>query len=498
MFFSSLDNSKPRSVLIPIIFFIFFDCVALTLNFWISYNLTENAIAINIAGRQRMLSQRMTKALFQLINNVSQPSQAHDNQVILSEFNNAVFLFDQTLTSFWSGGETLGGNLKPTQIKAITAENARINLAQGNQLWGQMKQQLLPLINNPLPANASHIQQARISLEKNNLALLKLMNDLTLSLEQNSAKEARYLRLLQSLVLILALVNFSVVCIRLLTNLKSSKKHSSSLDLVINSVQTAVLLITSDSLIKSSNAAANYLFGFNKGDLIGTPVKHLLRKTKMDCMAIHRDGRTFKVQLNEQELVIDNQSLTVCSIIDISEQIKKEQELAQLAFHDPLTNLPNRLLLMERLNQELLRTKRTDTLTAVLFLDLDGFKAVNDTLGHDIGDKLLKHTSTRLKQCCREDDTVARLGGDEFVIILSPIQSITSVEKIADTIVHRVNQDFLIEQHTISIGVSIGISIYPKDHLEAELLLKYADEAMYKAKETGKNKYCLYSKTNLH
>ena len=128
---------------------------------------------------------------------------------------------------------------------------------------------------------------------------------------------------------------------------------------------------------------------------------------------------------------------------------------------------------------------------AVLFLDLDGFKEVNDRLGHDAGDQLLIQVGDRLKQACREDDTVSRLGGDEFTIILTAVRSPLSAEHVAKKIIRKINQDYLIYGVKVQIGVSIGISIYPKHHQEEEILMKYADDAMYEAKNTGKNCYVM-------
>lgn len=492
MVFFNLKQSKPRSVLFPIILFILFDCIALALNFWISFNLTENATAINLAGRQRMLSQRMTKTILQF----------DKNHPDLSEFKHSFDIFDKTLNSFWIGGETVGGDHTPIHIKAITTDSARTALSQGMQLWKKIKPQLLPLLDNPTKAHSKQIKRAKDSLNQHNIQLLKIMNDLTLSLEQKSAREAATLRHILTFILILALFNFFVVCRLLLTNIKFSEKNAHSLNLILNSVQTAIILHTEKGIIKSANTAATQLFNYEKNSLDNIPIDKLLHPNEADTLnnsdfiAVKHDGSTFKAFVSKQLLHVNNQSLTVCSVTDISQQKKKEKKLLKLAFHDTLTGLPNRLLLMERLKQELLHTKRNSSLAAILFLDLDGFKTVNDSFGHDLGDQLLQRVAERLQQCCREDDTVARLSGDEFVIILSPIQSVLSIKKIASSIIHKMNENFLIKQHCIHVGASIGISIYPEDHLEAEFLLKYADKAMYNSKQAGKNRYSLYSEHN--
>lgn len=173
-------------------------------------------------------------------------------------------------------------------------------------------------------------------------------------------------------------------------------------------------------------------------------------------------------------------------------------ELKQRAFTDPLTGLPNRLLFEERLGQALLRADRANhrglqSRVAVLFVDLDGFKPVNDRLGHEAGDELLKQVGKRFQQCCREVDTVARYGGDEFVFILTGQQNQQSAKQTAKNIIESIHRTFQINQQSVRIGTSIGIAIYPSDHTEAAWLIKLADDAMYLAKQQGKNRYAFAS-----
>lgn len=156
---------------------------------------------------------------------------------------------------------------------------------------------------------------------------------------------------------------------------------------------------------------------------------------------------------------------------------------------DSLTGLPNRKLLMGLLEQVLKKAKLKDSIVAVLFLDLDGFKNVNDTHGHEIGDLLLKNVAQRLTNCIRQSDTVARLGGDEFIILLCGAQDISNITKIADTIIQKLNEEFSINNTRINIGASIGISIFPDNATNPDEMLRMADKAMYEAKQHGKNHY---------
>ncbi len=179
---------------------------------------------------------------------------------------------------------------------------------------------------------------------------------------------------------------------------------------------------------------------------------------------------------------------------DISEHRRYEEQLVYQATHDPLTGLPNRTLLQDRLGQALaLEAFRRRTPLCVMFLDLDNFKKVNDTLGHTVGDMLLKAVANRLKNCVRGGDTVARLGGDEFIVVLPNVREVPDVVIVARKILDIFATPFLLMGHEIYITASIGIAIFPNDGETVDALLKNADAAMYHAKEQGKNNYQFYS-----
>jgi diguanylate cyclase (GGDEF)-like protein len=169
----------------------------------------------------------------------------------------------------------------------------------------------------------------------------------------------------------------------------------------------------------------------------------------------------------------------------IEERKQMEKEIMYCAYHDNLTRLPNRLLLMDHLNQAIMRMQRQRLFVAVLFLDLDRFKFVNDTMGHAVGDTLLKIVAKKLKDCVRQSDTVARLGGDEFVIILSDIEKKEDIFRTMKRIFSAFDSPISLQGKTVFISTSIGVSIYPDDGEDAETLIKNADIAMYKAKKEG-------------
>ncbi len=171
-----------------------------------------------------------------------------------------------------------------------------------------------------------------------------------------------------------------------------------------------------------------------------------------------------------------------------------QEQLIRKANYDDLTGLPNRILFLDRLSQSLLRARREKELVALLFIDLDHFKLVNDTLGHAAGDQLLRQTARRLTRCVREEDTVARLGGDEFTVILPGIDSGDDAVVMASKIVRKLNNPFTIDGQEVFATASIGITLYPADGEDAETIVKNADAAMYDAKENGRNNYRFYTR----
>ena len=178
---------------------------------------------------------------------------------------------------------------------------------------------------------------------------------------------------------------------------------------------------------------------------------------------------------------------------DITERRKVEETIQRMAYYDPVTGLPNRTLFNDRLTLAVAHAHRNKEMLAVLFLDLDRFKVVNDTLGHSVGDKLLRGVAGRLKTTVREGDTVARLGGDEFTLLLPKIKRVENMAKIAGKVLTSIKEPLKLDGHELHITTSIGIAVYPDDGSDAETLLKNADAAMYHAKEQGRDNYQFYT-----
>jgi len=183
----------------------------------------------------------------------------------------------------------------------------------------------------------------------------------------------------------------------------------------------------------------------------------------------------------------------IIQMADISDMKRSQDSMERLAFYDTLTNLANRRLYNDRLQKAINNSQRHKTWAALMYLDLDQFKRVNDTLGHDAGDSLLKHVASRLQQCVREQDTVSRPGGDEFTIILDGITTVSEASRVAENILEELRKPISIAGQQLVVTTSIGISLLPQDSLDAQTLMRNADMAMYKAKERGRNNYQFFT-----
>jgi len=282
----------------------------------------------------------------------------------------------------------------------------------------------------------------------------------------------------------------------------------------INQAADAIMITDVNGKIEYINPAFKEMTGFSGNELIGKSPS-LLKSGKQSLSfykrmwKIIKKGEAFKdIVINRRKngtLYYEEKTITpikeengnITSFIstghDITDRMEAQQELFHLAHHDALTGLPNRALLQDRLTQVLTRIKQNKRHIAVLFIDLDRFKIINDTLGHDTGDKLLKNVSERLVECVREGDTIARLGGDEFAVILNDVAKKEDIEPIAQKMLEQIATPFNIHQHELFISASIGIVFAPENGEETLTLLKKADKAMYLAKESGKNKFQFYT-----
>jgi diguanylate cyclase (GGDEF)-like protein/PAS domain S-box-containing protein len=274
----------------------------------------------------------------------------------------------------------------------------------------------------------------------------------------------------------------------------------------------AIAAMDQNHRIVAINDAFEKLFGYTSTDAIGQELDSLVAtpETLAESQDYTRrvvageqvygtgkrqrkDSSQVDVEIYGMPVIVEGKQVGILGLYqDISSRKQAEEQLQYMATHDLLTNLPNRFLFNDRLNQAVAKAKRTGRRFAVLFLDLDGFKEVNDRFGHQKGDGILQQVAHRLKGCLRASDTLARLGGDEFSLILEDIQDTRSTAAVPQKLLAALAEPFYLDEKEITITASIGVSLYPDDGDATDLLLTKADTAMYRAKELGGNTYVYF------
>ncbi len=289
---------------------------------------------------------------------------------------------------------------------------------------------------------------------------------------------------------------------------------------ILEQIHDSVISVDLNDIITYCNHGATLMHGYSKNELIGKSVymlypsdelqkakkinqdalqaqfcKHEIRKKTKSGKIIYVEI-SFSLLKDEDGCIIGttrySQDITKRKAIEEKLKLQTKQLNFQ-AFHDSLTMLPNRALFYDRLEQSIKEVERNHQACGLLFIDLDKFKQINDDLGHHIGDEVLKEVAKRLRRCIRKQDTLARLGGDEFVIILQNIKDSNAIAKIAQKIINTIYEIIIIDNMSLSISSSIGISLLPQDSTDKDDLIKYADRAMYCAKKNGSNNYRFYT-----
>lgn len=479
-----------RIAIIAIALFLLFDFTALALNFWLSSKIEQQAIAINLAGRQRMLSQRMTKALLQL-----DYARTHhlDTAAPLRELDLTQDIFHTTLLGFAQGNNTQGGDNQPIFLPPVTEDGALQLVQQAQAIWAPYHAH----IHRVLAADPARIDTALgPALEyasSNNLLMLDLMNRLTTKLEQQTQNEAAQIRWYQGAAFMLALLNFFGAIMLYLHRMRVMNRSNGLLDSIIDKVQTCVLVVGADQRIVKANHMAGQLFARTAESLKGRPLNELLRDQYGELHGIRADGNHFLAESESSDVVMDDATVNIVTVKDITQQRRNEEQLTELAYHDTLTRLPNRLLFDDRLRQEIARANRDGYKLGILFIDLDRFKPINDTYGHAMGDKVLQEVAQRLRSELREVDTVARRGGDEFTVIITELRTPRAAEQIVEGLLECLVAPFMIDDLTLQLGASIGVSLYPQHGGDPATLIRHADEAMYQAKQAGRNTWRYYT-----
>lgn len=298
------------------------------------------------------------------------------------------------------------------------------------------------------------------------------------------------------------------------------RKQHEWLRITLSSIGDAVITTNEKGVVTFSNFETQKLLGLSESELTGKKLDKLLSRLSGNSANSYRipieevisQGLVISIESNISLVTKEGERLltgtaapirndsgviigTVIVLKDITELKRTEEIIYNMEYYDSLTGLPNRSLFSDRLNMALAQARRNGQMCALIILDLDNFKTINDTLGHSVGDILLKQVGEKIKSYLREVDTVARLGGDEFVILQPQIRDISDSTKVADRILEKFQRSWILEGREYYITASMGIAIYPNDGQDEQVLFKNADTALYRAKEVGRNNYQLFTES---
>jgi len=303
------------------------------------------------------------------------------------------------------------------------------------------------------------------------------------------------------------------------SSVRKLRENELLLRAINESAQDAIVMMDTEGRISYWNPAAGHIFGYTNDEAIGKSLHSMLAPSRykklydaalmkfqqsgrgdavgktLELKALRKSGEEFSMELSLSVVQLKDGWHAVGIIRDISERKQAEETIRQMAYHDSLTGLPNRKLFSDRTDIALAQAGRSQKNVAVIMLDLDNFKDINDTLGHNVGDSLLKTTADRLKAAMRKSDTVARFGGDEFVLLLPELKGIEDASRVAQKIVESLRKPFRFNTHQLIVTASIGIAVYPDDGSDEAALLKNADIAMYQAKQAGRDRFQVFKKS---
>jgi diguanylate cyclase (GGDEF)-like protein/PAS domain S-box-containing protein len=289
------------------------------------------------------------------------------------------------------------------------------------------------------------------------------------------------------------------------------RDREARLQAILDNAADAIVTVDAEGVLVSANATTARLFGYPASHLAGLPLAVLVPAApdesaqqmlarlahaapdQRELHGVNARAERFPLSISVARVLLPTEHLYVCILHDLTEQQRSQERIYRLAHHDSLTGLENRFALGARLEQQLAQARRSGASVAVLFIDLDHFKKINDSHGHAAGDQLLIGAAHRMKDLLRDVDTLGRLGGDEFVIVLGGPLTPDSVSTVAVRVVQSLSQPYHLHQGTVHSGASVGVALYPTDGDDAATLLRHADTAMYAAKREGRGNFQFFS-----
>jgi len=490
---------KYKLILLPLGVVLILDLSLLVMNYVISAQLEVASEQINIAGRQRMLSQKIIKDLVL----IDFKLRRHESYLVhKQDLLKSISLFDQTLIAFLDGGEASSPSGNKIRVDKQSDKMIIATLEKANKLWRPIRYDLSSIINDQFYPSQIDIL-IRTSTDAN-VMLLGLMNDLTNQLEVKAKQKTYLLRALQSIVVIIILASFMVATLRLLRRERYYNK------LMENSADICLGIDVFNGNVSFISASVYSLLHNHPQYYLGKPAVRLFTSRTERALLAHlefvRKNRVLDKDRCDVELVAQDGSIILAEMImqlseslngkslelmsdirDISERKKSELALYDLAHKDILTGLPNRASFDLLASKAIELAKQKKNNIALLFIDLDGFKLINDAYGHQAGDEMLNKVARKIEINLRTTDSVARIGGDEFVILLDKTTNRHDISLVGNKIIQSLSEEILIGTVKCRISASIGIAIYPEHGDNIVDLTKKADEAMYKIKAAGKN-----------
>jgi diguanylate cyclase (GGDEF)-like protein/PAS domain S-box-containing protein len=303
-----------------------------------------------------------------------------------------------------------------------------------------------------------------------------------------------------------------------LTEYLRNEREAKLFQSLVESSDDAIISKTLDGTVASWNPGAQAMFGYSAQEMMGHPISVLMPADRMqeeddiltrlrrgekvrhfETVRVRKDGHLIHVSVTISPILDKQGHVIGASKIarDITPLLLHREQLEHVAKHDPLTDLPNRHLFSDRLQQALILARRQQLVLAIVYIDLDGFKLINDNFGHLAGDQLLVTVSMRIKDALREVDTLARMGGDEFAAVLVDVQSLEDCEALLQRVLSACAEPVMIHGRVAQVSASIGITLYPEDDGTPEELIGHADQAMYRSKNNGKNRYSVFEPKSL-